>query len=334
MIVEHPGLLPVVEFGLGDSPIVTAFREVQSAAGPIDVLGFDADGGITIIECKLARNDEIRRVVIGQVLDYAAALKGIRYDELNDRCVSDQGAEIVDVILKAQGAVISLQDRDELRKHLDETLRLGTFRLVILADGLRPSLSRIVSFLAGAEGGGVNLCVLEMRRYHDADRSIIVPVLHGSASVYRASKRKIHEPVWYDALLDARRQLEDGGIPDGSVLYPPKSKVGMWAHGHYIQLNPEKGAEGTSTFLWEDPKDGCLYTCVNLDSQPHGDLSKALSSAFPSAQEPEHDDDQLYVLVHDPSDKGTPPPSPEHLAEMLAGTFTIAREWVQRHMST
>ncbi len=43
-------------------------------AGPIDVCIVDTDGSVTVVECKLASNSERRRMVIGQVIDYASAI--------------------------------------------------------------------------------------------------------------------------------------------------------------------------------------------------------------------------------------------------------------------
>jgi hypothetical protein len=51
-----------------------AVEELPTAAGPVDVCIIDVDGSLTVVECKLASNSEKRRMVIGQVIDYAAAI--------------------------------------------------------------------------------------------------------------------------------------------------------------------------------------------------------------------------------------------------------------------
>jgi hypothetical protein len=48
-------------------------REFITASGLIDALGVDADGEIYVIEAKLNRNADRRRI-IAQALDYGAAL--------------------------------------------------------------------------------------------------------------------------------------------------------------------------------------------------------------------------------------------------------------------
>ena len=45
-----------------------------SVTGYVDLVAVDSDGNITLVECKLASNQEIRRSVIGQIFAYAAGL--------------------------------------------------------------------------------------------------------------------------------------------------------------------------------------------------------------------------------------------------------------------
>jgi hypothetical protein len=54
-------------------------------SGLTDVLAFSVVGDIAFIECKLAANEEIKRKVIAQVLEYGAYPWGMSYDELNER---------------------------------------------------------------------------------------------------------------------------------------------------------------------------------------------------------------------------------------------------------
>ena len=68
VLAGQPSLLP----GVSSSPV--AVRELQTGAGPLDVVVIDADGQITLVECKLASNAQIRREIVGQVLDYASSL--------------------------------------------------------------------------------------------------------------------------------------------------------------------------------------------------------------------------------------------------------------------
>lgn len=66
ILAEHPELLPGV-----DEPAV-ACTEFESGVGPADVVVITDDGRLVLVECKLARNRQVRREVIGQVLDYSS----------------------------------------------------------------------------------------------------------------------------------------------------------------------------------------------------------------------------------------------------------------------
>lgn len=44
-------------------------RHVPTIAGELDLLFVDASGVLTVVESKLAKNPEARRIVVGQVFD-------------------------------------------------------------------------------------------------------------------------------------------------------------------------------------------------------------------------------------------------------------------------
>lgn len=66
LLAASPELLP----GLASPPVVIA-QQVQTGAGPIDLLTVGLDGSVVLVECKLRANPEIRRAVVGQLLAYA-----------------------------------------------------------------------------------------------------------------------------------------------------------------------------------------------------------------------------------------------------------------------
>lgn len=68
VIAESPGHVA----GVSDDALTA--RELYTSAGPADVCIVDTDGTLTVVECKLASSSEKRRMVIGQVLDYASAI--------------------------------------------------------------------------------------------------------------------------------------------------------------------------------------------------------------------------------------------------------------------
>jgi RecB family endonuclease NucS len=71
-IHANPEALPLDELKDNLRLLVLA-REFNTASGPIDALGVDADDEIYVIEAKLDKNADRRRI-IAQALDYGAAL--------------------------------------------------------------------------------------------------------------------------------------------------------------------------------------------------------------------------------------------------------------------
>lgn len=72
---ENPGLLPIDDISSAWGPLVSLGREIPLPVGYIDNLFVSPAGEVTVVEAKLWRNPEARRKVIGQILDYAAALR-------------------------------------------------------------------------------------------------------------------------------------------------------------------------------------------------------------------------------------------------------------------
>src|SRR4051794_35475938 len=75
LLAQSPELVP----GIGSTRLAVA-REVSLSAGYVDLVVVAPDGAITLVECKLKANPEIRRHVIGQILAYAATLWELSYE--------------------------------------------------------------------------------------------------------------------------------------------------------------------------------------------------------------------------------------------------------------
>ena len=68
ILEKFPEFVALEDLGVSE-PFVVIGREVATPAGYIDVLCIDGEGVLTVIETKLARNPQIRREVVGQVLE-------------------------------------------------------------------------------------------------------------------------------------------------------------------------------------------------------------------------------------------------------------------------
>ncbi len=75
-------LLPWATFGDQALPPIVIGRQTElPSAGVADLIAVSEDGYITVVEVKLNKNAEARRTVVGQVLSYAAYLRGLTIQE-------------------------------------------------------------------------------------------------------------------------------------------------------------------------------------------------------------------------------------------------------------
>src|SRR4051794_20567860 len=98
--------------------------------GSVDIVGVAANGAITVVECKLRANPEIRREVVGQVLAYAGGLWQMAYDDFASTWSARAGRSLLDHVTDKTGAT----EPDQIRAGVEASLRSGEFTLVIVVD--------------------------------------------------------------------------------------------------------------------------------------------------------------------------------------------------------
>ena len=91
LLASSPELLPGVE----GAQLVVA-RQVQTGAGPIELVAVGLDGSVALVECKLRANPEIRRAVVGQLFAYGSALWGMPVAEFERAVSARLGRPLVD----------------------------------------------------------------------------------------------------------------------------------------------------------------------------------------------------------------------------------------------
>jgi hypothetical protein len=160
----------------GESKVVTVEKEVQLPnIGDIDLLLVDEVGLPIVVETKLRKNQEARRVVVGQVFDYVSALIDLTVDELN---------RLVDNKLEESLWLISDNDEERFDKLWDTVgtnLRAGKARVVVVIDKAPDDLVRILRFLNEQSKIDVRLVEIPVYISNNGQETIHVPNLtvHG-----------------------------------------------------------------------------------------------------------------------------------------------------------
>jgi len=177
LLTESPSLIRIDEIREGVSPLLLAVREFGlPGSGASDILSFSADGDIAIIECKLATNPEIKRKVIGQILEYAAFLWKMSYEEVDERVQKQKGKSLADLV----GTVLAEDwDEERFRNGVKQSLDSGSFILIIVVDRINEELRRIIRYVNECSESAFSLHALEMQRFQTDKIDVLVPNLFG-----------------------------------------------------------------------------------------------------------------------------------------------------------
>ncbi|WP_138416204.1 hypothetical protein [Sinomonas gamaensis] len=251
LLLEHPQLVP----GVGDGS--AACRELQLDPGPADLVVLGSDAAIAIVECKLARNPQVRREIVGQLFDYASALWRMqvgRFDELWARRVGRSA--IADFESQTPG----------YRQALQQTLDAGSFRLVIAVDAINPALQRMMEYL-NSISGNASVIAVEYSRLRHGSVELLLPTVYGeelatAKESIRASVDGRERKLWTSDVIRSDLEARDAGsVPvfDAFVRTIAKSglefegKSALDPAGGVIIKDPEVGKVGELTVIFYPP---------------------------------------------------------------------------------
>lgn len=165
LIMRHPNLLPIDEIEPGLVPAIPVCVEVPTPSGFLDNLLVTPDGDLILVECKLWRNPEARREVVGQIIDYAKDIAAWSYEDLEAAIrraprPPEQGGRLERLL----DAVSPSFEIDEARfvDAVSRNLRLGRFLLLIVGDGIQEGVEGIARFLQQHAGLHFTLAIVEL----------------------------------------------------------------------------------------------------------------------------------------------------------------------------
>jgi hypothetical protein len=187
LLASHPDLLAGEQVNPSDPrrwllvsrELAVGAEEGGPARWAIDHLFIDQEGIPTLVEVKRSTNSQIRREVVGQMLDYAA--NGAVYWTLEqliaahrrrcDRDGVDPASDLAEVLDEEQ-------DQDEFWQRVKTNLRAGRIRLVFVADQIPSELRRIIEFL-NEQMDSTEVLGLEVHQYLGEGNTVLVPRVVG-----------------------------------------------------------------------------------------------------------------------------------------------------------
>ena len=187
LVHAHPGALPIAEIDPMFVGAVPICRELNTSAGPIDNFLVTPTGLPVLVECKLWRNPEGRREVVGQILDYAKELSRWSSSDLQREVSIRLKQRDGNPLLERVRASYPEVDEIEFNDALTLNLRRGRFLLLIVGDGIRAGVEAIAEYLQAHAGLHFSLGLVEMPIYllPDGSRLVVPRVLAKTATIAR-----------------------------------------------------------------------------------------------------------------------------------------------------
>jgi hypothetical protein len=179
IIKSSPSLLP------GGVPMAVVDELSIPGVGSVDLLGVTSSGDITIVECKLRANPEIRREVVGQVLAYAGGLWRMTYENFASAFARRATTSLFEAIDALDDEPIHEADfRDAVTRRLEG----GEFRLLITVDDITPELKTIVEYLNEHTMTAVSVLALELAYAREGTTELLIPTVYGEESAARRGR--------------------------------------------------------------------------------------------------------------------------------------------------
>lgn len=274
LIQQHPSCLPIAEIDPQFVDPVPICTELNTPAGPIDNFMVTASGLPVLVECKLWRNPEGRREVVGQILDYAKELSRWTCSDLQrevSRRLKCEGNVLLELVRCAGHDVDEIAFNDALTLNL----RRGRFLLLIVGDGIRQGVETIAEYLQGHSGLHFTLGLVELPIFAAATghRLVVPRVL---AKTERIVRTVIDVPDGM-AIIDGEEfaDVEDGGpagVGDAAVrealrLARRAERQEFWAAflaGFRLddpeQQVPRQSSAGNIALMMPAPRGSCWIT--------------------------------------------------------------------------
>lgn len=210
---ENRKKIPIKELGLPGS-------------GNTDVVIVDEAGEIYMIETKLATSDDIRRKVVGQILEYAAYLWERDFEWLDNKVKEKLGNSLSDCFQDVKGWV-----KENFEDSVTNNLQEGSFKLIIVVDRVTEELRRITEFTMKR---GLAIYPVELRYFKDeGGTEVLVPTVFNIPSIMKVTpptRRIWDEKSFFE---DAMNKVDERTLSTLHKMYTFSKDLGKitWGHG-------------------------------------------------------------------------------------------------------
>ncbi len=275
LIAEHPELLDGEQIRPGDARrwiLVTLEKGIAESTGgaakwSLDHLIIDQDAVPTLAELKRGANSEIRRTIVGQLLEYAAhASETWTASELRE--AFERGAETRGRDAREELAALlrtsEEPDMERFWEAVSTNLAAKRLRLLFVADDIPDPLARTVVFL-NAQMPDIEVLAVEIKRFPSKSGQTLVPRVIGrtaAASSRGGPGRGLTRDTFLEGFANddvravAERLLDVAQQSNGEIFYGSqgisiRARSPVWGRPisiAWLYSQPDKGWMRTREF--------------------------------------------------------------------------------------
>ena len=165
LIGQHPELLAGEQMR-PDDPLrwILIRREMPIEGWALDHLLIDQHSRPTLVEVKRGSNREIRRNIVGQMLDYAATAASV-WSERDMRRIFEESQDEPDRVISDLLRDDVEADIDSFWERVATNLEANRLRLLFVADEIPAELERVVKFLNEHTRENLEVLAVEVKQY-------------------------------------------------------------------------------------------------------------------------------------------------------------------------
>ncbi len=243
-LINNPEIVPLDKIE-EHKKLLTLAREFQTDSGYIDAIATDNDGEIYIIESKLYKNPD-KRKVLAQALEYGSALWAQDGAEdfllsLSEACHAQFGVSLQEKVKD----FFKFDDDDlgEFTENIKRNFERGAFKFLILMDSLSEPLKRLILYIN--QNSAFDIYAVEIKQYKTKGLSISIPDLFGAETSKKKNKEKAR--AW-DFESFASERLRDCG--DEEIVSVVK-KIIDFSEENSIKVDWKKSKRGSFVLVFE-----------------------------------------------------------------------------------
>ena len=252
LIAEHPELLDGEQIQPSDPRrwiLITREKGIAKtsdavACWAIDHLIIDQDAIPTLVEVKRGSNPEIRRTIVGQMLEYAAhAAQTWTAEELRqtfEESTNAKGLDPVDELATLLQGDVEV-DVDGFWRVVSANLDARRLRLLFVADDIPVPLERVVEFLNG-QMADIEVLAVEIKQFRGKSAQTLVPRVIGRSATSPRPKLKLT----CQSFLDRFDSDEARGVADRFLDEAQKS-------GCKLEWGPSGVSVRMGCSVWPQP---------------------------------------------------------------------------------